>query len=606
MMKTHEQINDLLAAFALGELSDQESAAVQAHLTQCPRCRSELQRLQTLLKCAGDIRKSSANEKICASARQSLLIALQNEQTKKPIPGPHLGPADIWRIIMKSKITKIATAAVIIIVVTIGINQFGDSSVAWGDVVKNIEQVQTFTCRLWTKMTDDADKKSDQEADIIVYDSSQYGSRIDAYVDGKVISRIYSLPEQNTCVMIMPGAKKYTRMSFTDEQYRQMQAREKNPREFIKLFLSIEHSSLGHSTIDGVDVEGIEVDSPKVGGGMFESAVGRLWVDVETDLPVLMELEGVSASGKTEIVVDEFQWDVELEPSMFEPNIPVDYTLLAEVRMPSPDEGQMIKGLRIFSELSDGRYPSSLASITVQKEFGAALQEKYNNQPPQEVLEKSMCINSIGAFYAKLLQENKELEYYGDTITVGDIDGKLMRWQVAEGEYRVIYGDLRAENVVDKEMVLDMALKISGEKLPPHKRGKVLRMLSLNETDIVRGLGVWLELLDGKYPESLEAKSSIKQSQPLLKAKYGNTNQVNKEKRKELEEKTYDLFFASAFYDKLIREKKDVVYYGDRISVEDSDKVLMRWKISDDQYRVIFGNLTRKSVNAEELSEIEK
>ena len=511
-----------------------------------------------------------------------------------------------WRIIMQSRITKFAAAAVIIIAVLIGINQFGGSGVAWGDVVKNVEQVQTFTCRLWTKMTCDTDKGSDQEADIIVYDSSQYGSRIDAYVDGKVISRIYGLPGQNTCVMIMPEAKKYTRMSFTDEQYRQMQAREKSPREFIKLFLAIEHSSLGRDTIDGVEVEGIEVDSPKVGGGMFESAVGRLWVDVETEFPVRMEIEGISASGKTKMVVDEFQWDVELEPSMFEPNIPADYTLLAEVKMPSPDEGQMIKGLRIFSELSDGRYPSSLASMTVQKEFGEALKEKYNNQPPQEVLEKSMCINSIGAFYARLLKENKELEYYGDKITAEDIDAKLMRWQIAGGEYRVIYGDLRTENVVDKEMLLDMALKISGEKLPPHKRGKVLRMLSLNEKDLIRGLGVWLELLDGKYPSSLEPKAAVKQSNSLLKAKYYDAKQVKKEKEKELEEKTYDLFFASVFYDKLIREKKDVAYYGDKITVEDSDKVLIRWKISDDQYKVIFGNLTRKSITAEELTELEK
>ena len=51
---------------------------------------------------------------------------------------------NIWRIIMKSKITKLATAAVIIIAVMFGINQFGGSidgaTVAWAELVERVEQ----------------------------------------------------------------------------------------------------------------------------------------------------------------------------------------------------------------------------------------------------------------------------------------------------------------------------------------------------------------------------------------------------------------------------------------------------------------------------------
>lgn len=53
----------------------------------------------------------------------------------------------IWRIIMKSKITKLAAAAVIIIAVIIGINQFGGpidgTSVAFGEVLKNSAKVHS-------------------------------------------------------------------------------------------------------------------------------------------------------------------------------------------------------------------------------------------------------------------------------------------------------------------------------------------------------------------------------------------------------------------------------------------------------------------------------
>jgi len=160
-----------------------------------------------------------------------------------------------------------------------------------------------------------------------------------------------------------------------------------------------------------------------------------------------------------------------------------------------------------------------------------------------------------------------------------------------------------------KQKLLDMALKISGKKFSAEEQNGVMRMLSLNEKDVIRGLGIWLELLDGEYPNSLDPKVALKQAEALWRAKHGGVSPektTDKEKKKEAEETIYDIFFASAFYDKLIRGKKDVAYYGDKITVEDSGKVLMRWKISGGRYRVVFGNLTRKSVTAEELTELEK
>jgi hypothetical protein len=85
-----------------------------------------------------------------------------------------IGP-NIWRIIMRSRTTKFATAAVIIIAVLISIHQFGGSSVAWASVVKNVEQAKTVSFRLKTSMTGMPD------SEIMVYDSSEYGSRMDVY-----------------------------------------------------------------------------------------------------------------------------------------------------------------------------------------------------------------------------------------------------------------------------------------------------------------------------------------------------------------------------------------------------------------------------------------
>ena len=68
------------------------------------------------------------------------------EQMKKTKSAP--SRPIVWRIIMKSRITKFATVAVIIIAVVIGINQFGGSidvaSVAWADVVRVINNISIF------------------------------------------------------------------------------------------------------------------------------------------------------------------------------------------------------------------------------------------------------------------------------------------------------------------------------------------------------------------------------------------------------------------------------------------------------------------------------
>jgi len=56
----------------------------------------------------------------------------------------------------------------------------------------------------------------------------------------------------------------------------------------------------------------------------------------------------------------------------------------------------------------------------------------------------------------------------------------------------------------------------------------------------------------------------------------------------------------------LIQDKKEPAYYGETVTVQDAEKVLLRWKVSDGQYRVIFGDLSALDVSAEELTDLEK
>lgn len=58
---------------------------------------------------------------------------------------------------------------------------------------------------------------------------------------------------------------------------------------------------------------------------------------------------------------------------------------------------------------------------------------------------------------------------------------------------------------------------------------------------------------------------------------------------------------AKARYEYLAQKFTDVVYYGDNVDPRDSNAVLIQWKVSEDEYRVVFGDLREETVSAEEL-----
>lgn len=55
----------------------------------------------------------------------------------------------------------------------------------------------------------------------------------------------------------------------------------------------------------------------------------------------------------------------------------------------------------------------------------------------------------------------------------------------------------------------------------------------------------------------------------------------------------------------IVQEDRDVVYNGEAVLAEDKEKILLRWKLDDGQYQVIFGDLHNEVVTAERLDVLE-
>lgn len=372
-----------------------------------------------------------------------------------------------WRIIMRSPITKFATAAVIIIAVVAGIYYFAGEGTqkccAWAQIADKVSQIKTCVYSMHVHISGGTIGQKGQDVESKAYISSDYGQRVDIFLDGNVIQQIYTPTDSNAMILVMPSEKKYMRMVLTEERFAKMKSQFQDPRDAITKFMTGPFKELGKGTIDGVEVKGIEVNNPPAVQGVYNNFIGRTWVDVATEYPVRIEIEtdiGTGANAtKMLMVMDGFEWGTELDPGIFEPNIPPDYTMMAEVKMPNQDEASAIEGLRVFAEMTDGHYPSQMNVMTLTKEsteaygkkLGAAI-IKPSDEQMQQMTAKMLKVQAPVLFYIKLGQDGNDPAYYGKDVNAGDANTVLMRWKISDGTYRVIYGDLSAENVTAEKL----------------------------------------------------------------------------------------------------------------------------------------------------------
>ncbi len=268
------------------------------------------------------------NAKIDEAVLGELVEAFEKSKVKKTSATEQ----NIWRIIMKSRITKLAAAAVIIVAVILGLNITDGpdiASVAWSEVIEKVEQIPALTFDMTTEISYPGNKAISIQSKNYV--AGDYGTKSSLYMNGELFVVKYRLPNKNLAYIIRPKDKTYMRIDLSDEQAAKGQDTD-DPRTWLKMILSGDYTELGRDNINGAAVEGIECNRPEMTGD--ENGIMRLWVDVETNLPVRIEVEklGMEAGQMRphKFVMENFQWNVELDESVLEPNIPNDYKLREE------------------------------------------------------------------------------------------------------------------------------------------------------------------------------------------------------------------------------------------------------------------------------------
>lgn len=237
---------------------------------------------------------------------------------------------------MNSQVTKFAAAAVILIVALLVVHHLpgNGTSVAWGDVVKKLGHIQTFRYRQRNIRTSDARSQGFtfvSEREEIVSCSKQWGRRSDSYRNGELsLSTIINLA-QETQTTLFYGMKRYSVYPVRAVEHWQ---RDDPHRMVIRCIGKADATyELGRAIIEDVVCEGIEIRDPNVftwSPEIPEEFAMRIWVDVETELPVWIEKEFrmPGRSYRTLRIMDQFEWNVQGDPNLFVPNVPSNYTIM--------------------------------------------------------------------------------------------------------------------------------------------------------------------------------------------------------------------------------------------------------------------------------------
>ncbi len=345
-------------------------------------------------------------------------------------------------LIMKSPITKIAAAAVIIIAVLIGLNIVGTSTPAFAEIVKPFLTARTASF----KMTMEVEGVPTQTFDCLYAEPvrmrqtnhEQGAIVISDFQQGKIVTL---MPAQNKAMIVelenMPEDQ--SNFNLFSEIRKHIQEAQQTQDESVQF--------LGEKKINGLTVIGYHVQKPAVDI--------TVWADPQTKLPVEM----TNTSGPTTYTMTDIVFDVELDESLFNLEIPDGYTVhTMQVDASEPTEKDLIEMFRIWAEHMDGNLPSILdmnATMVFVKYQRKKMKEQGIEPTEKAMLEMQKTIQKMsrGGMFVQALLSESDWHYDGKDVKFGDAE-KPIFWYKPEGSetYRVIYGDLRVEDVSTEDL----------------------------------------------------------------------------------------------------------------------------------------------------------
>lgn len=286
--------------------------------------------------------------------------------------------------------------------------------------------------------------------------SEQHGSTSSIFMNGMEVQRHYA-KTGGPMIMVQPITK--TWMTFDVSEIAFTETNEQTPDAFIRGLAKLrdgDSTELEKQEIDGHAALGYRIPGIKLGfvarKGVEDQAYAELWVDERTRLPArfLVSMPIPNAEQPLVMHYDQFEWDVPLPASVFEPNIPADF-IKVEAKFTRPSEEALLNALRRLGELLGGKYPPQFDAVSVLGQVHAMVPEENRHMLDElgtkGIVQLGLEIGGGTMYFMQLAKDGHEPEYFGDEVTAADTDKPLIRWKLEDGRTRVIYGDLHVETL---------------------------------------------------------------------------------------------------------------------------------------------------------------
>ena len=458
---------DKWALLSMNLLEPWQASMLQEHLAGCQSCRTLF--TQARRDQAAVARTYEAFDRDHDELRDQLMASLPEEVPQRARGGillrttRRLGESIMTNPRIRYTAATLSAAACLAFVLVV---LFGPSqSLALNKIGQAVQQTRTIVANLSITV---AGEPMPMSMTGKTYLSEQHGSRTDLYMGGQLISTTIQ-PVDGPAVSGKPGEAVGFRVEYDDPSIRD--PADFRPDAYIEKLRGLTgtaRAELGGQVIDGQDALGFEIDGAALGLvgpaasdaeiALTQNTSLELWINEETFLPIryTVTIPGAAEGSLMTLVCDQFQWDVELEVSLFDTSIFEEgEEPKINIKVPIATEEALITGLRSYSQLIEGKYPSALNFTRIGMDFyrmasGADEEQKEKVRglgEPQALMDKLMPLYAGTLFFQGMVREGVEAEYFGPEVVPGDAEAVLVRWRLDTGDWRVIYGDLHVATV---------------------------------------------------------------------------------------------------------------------------------------------------------------
>jgi outer membrane lipoprotein-sorting protein len=310
---------------------------------------------------------SQLDERILADA----LPAQNNSKTKQSAAvQPH-----IWRILMRSRMTQYAAAAVIILAIIIGVVELGKpigASAAFATAMDNIKKARTFSCmEIFQAGYQDGDKDGKyllkQKWMFKEPDKERHESLTSPWPRfiGEATIMDYGKRRQ---LVLRPAEKTATLHDMSSDYEIDDKTGE---LKLTRLSTSLRDRLLEWSAGAVKDLGRVKLDDRTVRmlQSQKDNRITTVWIDSETDFPVQIELKWTDNS-REPVLYTSILIDAELDDDLFSLEPPAGYTFTMD-KSDWPDDKSKISARMqhvsvacfVYANKHDDRFPSELTDL---------------------------------------------------------------------------------------------------------------------------------------------------------------------------------------------------------------------------------------------------